>query len=53
MDFIINEQTANKILNYLASKPFGEVHELIKELQTIKPLTQPQNIAEVKKDQQA
>jgi len=31
--FEISEELANKILNYMASKPFAEVYVLITELQ--------------------
>ena len=39
MEFIIKEETANKILNYLVKQPFIEVSQLIGELQQLKPLT--------------
>lgn len=35
--FSITEELANKILNYLVTRPFIEVHALIGELQQIKP----------------
>jgi hypothetical protein len=38
MEFIINEKLVNQILNYLAVKPFNEVHFLISEIQKIQPL---------------
>ena len=33
--FKLNEELANKLLNYLASKPFAEVWQLINELQKV------------------
>lgn len=35
-NFIITEELANRILNYLAQRPFIEVAPLIQELQQIK-----------------
>lgn len=36
--FEISEELANKILQYLASRPYLEVAELISKLQQIKPI---------------
>lgn len=36
--FEISEELANLILQYLASKPYVEVAELISKLQQIKPI---------------
>lgn len=36
--FEITEELANKILQYLASRPYLEVAELISKLQQIKPI---------------
>ena len=36
--FEIKEETTVSILNYLASKPYGEVAKLISELQSITPI---------------
>lgn len=36
--FVISEELANKVLAYLITKPWGEVHLLIVELQRIKPI---------------
>ena len=33
--FKLKEELANKLLNYLASKPFAEVWQLINELQKV------------------
>ena len=33
--FKIKEELANKLLNYLASKPFAEVWQLVAELQKV------------------
>jgi len=32
--YIIKEETVNKVLNYLANKPFAEVSGLINEIRT-------------------
>lgn len=44
--FEITEELANKILQYLAARPYVEVAELISKLQQIKPI---ENIKESKK----
>ena len=36
--FKLNEELANKLLNYLASKPFAEVWQLINELQKVEKI---------------
>jgi hypothetical protein len=36
-DYIISEDLANEILQYLSDKPYKEVVLLIQKLQTIKP----------------
>ena len=38
--FEITEELANKILQYLAARPYLEVAELISKLQQIKPITE-------------
>lgn len=38
MEYKLTEETINKLLNYLASKPFAEVALLIKALQTAIPI---------------
>jgi hypothetical protein len=38
MKFVIDENLANQLLNYLASRPYAEVHGLVKRLQAIQPL---------------
>ncbi len=45
MKYEITEETANKILNFLATCPYGQVHILVKELQAIKPIPEikPEN----------
>ena len=37
-EFVISENVAQAILEYLASRPYREVFELIAALQSIKPL---------------
>jgi hypothetical protein len=37
--FLIEEQLAQSVLNYLAQRPYHEVFQLIAELQQIKPAT--------------
>lgn len=39
MEYKIQEDTANKVLQYLATRPFQEVNELIGMLQKIEPIT--------------
>lgn len=39
--YIICEETANKILNYLASRPYAEVVQLVADLQKISPMPKP------------
>ena len=36
--FVISKEDAERILNYLATKPYGEVFQLIGILQTMKPI---------------
>ncbi len=48
MEFIISKELAEKILQYLATKPFGEVYQLVGELQKITPMNEATN--EVEKD---
>jgi len=38
MEFTISQETVNKVLNYLAQRPFIEVAKLIEEVQQVKPL---------------
>lgn len=38
MEYKVKEETINKILNYLATKPYVEVAGLIQVLQTVKPI---------------
>lgn len=38
MKFEITEELANKVLSYLATRPYQEVASLINEVQTIKPI---------------
>ncbi|MBT9168549.1 MAG: hypothetical protein DDT19_01896 [Syntrophomonadaceae bacterium] len=44
MKFVITEELANKILNYLAGKPFAEVNALIQELARIVPLKETEEV---------
>lgn len=39
--FEITEELANRILGYLATRPYQEVAALIQEVQQIKPIEQP------------
>lgn len=38
-DYKINAQLLNTLLNYLASKPYGEVYRIIDELQKLEAAT--------------
>ena len=38
--FEISEDLAQKVLNYLATRPYLEVAELIQQVQQIKPIVQ-------------
>ncbi len=38
MNYKIKEEVLEKVLNYLASKPFIEVHALISELQKVEKI---------------
>lgn len=40
--FEISEELANKILQYLAARPYVEVAELISKLQQINPISEPE-----------
>jgi len=42
-EFVISENVAQVILEYLASRPYREVFELIAALQSIKPLSARHN----------
>jgi len=37
-EFIITEELANKLLNYIVAKPYIEVFQLVQQLQTLKPV---------------
>ncbi len=41
MDFKLSEETINKVLNYLASKPYIEAAPLINDLQKATPIEEP------------
>ncbi len=42
MDYKLTEETINKLLNYLASKPYVEVAGMIHDLQTATPIKEPE-----------
>lgn len=41
-DYKINVQLLNALLNYLATKPFAEVHQVIGELQKLEVVGSPE-----------
>lgn len=45
--FEISKELAEKILNYLAEKPFKEVAGMVQELSQIKPVAKPVEEAEI------
>lgn len=38
MNYKIKEEVAHALLNYLITRPYAEVHELVKALQSIEPI---------------
>lgn len=38
MEYKINEQLLKELLNYLASRPYVEVHQAIQALQNLQPV---------------
>lgn len=42
MNFIISQELAQELLNYLATKPFQEVFQLINKLQQLKKAEEPE-----------
>ena len=41
--FYIDEDFANAVLNYLATKPFNEVHVFVAGFQNLKPVEENKN----------
>lgn len=41
--FEISEQLAQQILNYLASKPYAEVFQLVAQIQQLKKIEEKEN----------
>jgi hypothetical protein len=46
-DFIITDTLANEILNYLNTKPHGEVRRIFDQLAQIKPVPVPEGKKDV------
>ncbi len=42
MNYIISQELAQTLLNYIATKPYAEVFQLIGQLQALKPEKEPQ-----------
>jgi hypothetical protein len=42
MNFQIEKEFIQQILNYLAGRPFGEVYQLIAKIQQLQPVPTPQ-----------
>lgn len=42
--FLIDEELANKILDYLDEKPYKEVYEICEGLLHLKEVTEPQKV---------
>lgn len=41
-EFIINSQLAQAVLNYLATRPYAEVWEMIAQITQLQPVTTPE-----------
>jgi hypothetical protein len=46
MNYIISKEKLEKVINYIATKPFSEVYLLINELQTLQE--QKEEVKEIK-----
>lgn len=48
MDFIISQEIAQKVLDYLATQPYKEVHILVSRLMALSPLKEetPKDVKE-------
>lgn len=44
MNFLISQEFAQELLNYLATKPFQEVFQLINKLQQLKKVEEPKEV---------
>jgi hypothetical protein len=45
MNYIMTQELGQKVLNYLAERPYGEVFALIAEFQAMKPEEKPEVVA--------
>lgn len=51
MKLIIEKELAEKVANYLAQKPWIEVHELIRQLMSLQSIKEPTDDLAEKRDE--
>ena len=42
MNYIISQELAQALLNYIVTKPYAEVFQLVQQLQALKPEKEPE-----------
>ena len=50
MEYVIKEETVNKVLTYLGSKPWIEVASLMEEVKQVAPIKKEVKKEDIKKD---